>query len=151
MPSSWQKRRGHRASALDGIPRALPALLEAAKLGARAHKSGFDWPDCEGIFAKLEEETQELRQAIDAPLPVHEEVVSEVGDMLFTMVNLARRLNVDPEFALRHTNSKFRRRFAVMEGASTQPLEALSAAQLEALWSRAKLGETPHPHLHDER
>jgi nucleoside triphosphate diphosphatase len=133
------------ASTLDGIPRALPALLEAAKLGARAHKSGFDWPDCEGIFAKLEEETQELRQAIDAPSPVHEDVVSEVGDMLFTMVNLARRLNVDPEFALRHTNAKFRRRFATMEAASTQPLEALSAAQLEALWSQAKLGETAAP------
>ena len=113
---------------LDGIPRALPALLEAAKLGARAHKSGFDWPDCEGIFAKLEEETQELRQAIDAPVPVHENVVSEIGDMLFTVVNLARQLNIEPEFALRHTNAKFRRRFAAMEAASPQPLEALSAA-----------------------
>ena len=133
------------SSALDGIPRALPALLEAAKLGARAHKSGFDWPDCEGIFAKLEEETQELRQAIDAPSPVHEDVASEVGDMLFTLVNLARRLNVDPEFALRHSNAKFRRRFAAMEAASTEPLEALSAAQLEALWSQAKLGESPAP------
>jgi nucleoside triphosphate diphosphatase len=134
-----------RSSALDGIPRALPALLEAAKLGARAHKSGFDWPDSEGIFAKLGEETQELRQAIDAPSPVHEDVVSEVGDMLFTMVNLARHLNVDPEFALRHTNAKFRRRFAAMEAASTQPLEALSAAQLESLWSQAKVGESPAP------
>ena len=134
-----------RSSALDGIPRALPALLEAAKLGARAHKSGFDWPDCEGIFAKLEEETQELRQAIDAPSPVHEDVVSEVGDMLFTMVNLARHLNVDPEFALRHTNAKFRRRFAAMEAASPQPLEALSAAELESLWSQAKVGESPAP------
>ncbi len=135
-----------RSSALDGIPRALPALLEAAKLGARAHKSGFDWPDYEeSIFAKLEEETQELRQAIDAPSPVHEDVVSEVGDMLFTMVNLARHLNVDPEFALRHTNAKFRRRFAAMEAASTQPLEALSAAQLESLWSQAKVGESPAP------
>ena len=133
------------SSALDGIPRALPALLEAAKLGPRAHKSGFDWPDCEGIFAKLEEETQELRQAIDAPSPVHEDVVSEVGDMLFTMVNLARHLNVEPEFALRHTNAKFRRRFATMEAASPQPLEALSAAQLESLWSQAKLGESPAP------
>jgi ATP diphosphatase len=134
-----------RSSALDGIPRALPALLEAAKLGARAHKSGFDWPDSEGIFAKLGEETQELRQAIDAPSPVHEDVVSEVGDMLFTVVNLARHLNVDPEFALRHTNAKFRRRFAAMEAASTQPLEALSAAQLESLWSQAKVGESPAP------
>jgi ATP diphosphatase len=131
------------ASALDGIPRSLPALLEAGKLGSRAHKSGFDWPDVEGIFAKLEEETAELRRAIDSPSPAPEEVVSEVGDMLFTLVNLARHLKVEPEFALRHTNAKFRRRFAAMEAASPQPLEALSAAQLESLWSQAKLAESP--------
>jgi nucleoside triphosphate diphosphatase len=131
------------ASALDGIPRSLPALLEAGKLGAKAHKSGFDWPDVDGIFAKLEEETAELRRAIDSPSPAPEEVVSEVGDMLFTLVNLARHLQVEPEFALRHTNAKFRRRFAAMEAASAQPLEALSAAQLEALWSQTKLAEGP--------
>jgi nucleoside triphosphate diphosphatase len=131
------------ASALDGIPRSLPALLEAGKLGSRAHKSGFDWPDVDGIFAKLEEETAELRRAIDSPTPGPEEVVSEVGDMLFTLVNLARHLQVEPEFALRHTNAKFRRRFAAMEAASAQPLEALSAAQLEALWCQAKLADSP--------
>ena len=131
------------ASALEGIPRSLPALLEAGKLGARAHKSGFDWPDVDGIFAKLEEETAELRRAIDSPSPAPDEVVSEVGDMLFTLVNLARHLKVEPEFALRHTNAKFRRRFAAMEAASTQPLEALSAAQLESLWSQAKLADSP--------
>jgi nucleoside triphosphate diphosphatase len=130
-------------SALDGIPRSLPALLEAAKLGGRAHKSGFDWPEVEGIFAKLGEETEELRQAMASPTHAHEDVVSEVGDMLFTMVNLARHLKVEPEFALRHTNAKFRRRFAAMEAASAQPLEALSAEQLELLWSQAKLAESP--------
>jgi len=128
------------SSALDGIPRGFPSLLEAAKLGSRAQKSGFDWPDIEGVFAKLEEETEELRGAI-AP----EDVVSEVGDMLFTMVNLARRLNVDPEIALRQSNAKFRRRFAAMEAAAPAPLQALSAAQLEALWSQAKLAESPAP------
>ena len=134
------------SSALDGIPRGLPALLEAAKLGSRAQKSGFDWPQVEGIFAKLEEETEELRQAIRASATpgdvASEEVVSEVGDLLFTMVNLARRLHVEPEFALRHTNGKFRRRFAAMEAASAQPLESLSAIQLESLWSQAKRAES---------
>jgi MazG family protein len=156
-----------QSSLLDSVPRSLPALLEAAKLGSRARKSGFDWPDVEGIFSKLEEETEELRQAIrnhpsssaelaappsfadDAAGPdtagAQDAIVSEVGDMLFTMVNLARRLNVEPEFALRHTNGKFRRRFAAMEAASAQPLEALSAAQLESLWSQAKLEENPAP------
>jgi MazG family protein len=138
------------SSVLETVPRSLPSLLEAAKLGTRAHKSGFDWPEVEGIFTKLEEETDELRQAIaEHPSPVagaaHDEVVSEVGDMLFTMVNLARRLNVEPEFALRHTNAKFRRRFAAMEAAAPQPLEALSADQLEALWSQAKVQESPAP------
>jgi ATP diphosphatase len=139
-----EKAQPHaHASALDGIPRSLPALLEAGKLGSRAHKSGFDWPDVDGIFAKLEEETAELRRAIDSPSPVPEEVVSEVGDMLFTLVNLARHLQVEPEFALRHTNAKFRRRFAAMEAASAQPLEALSAAELETLWCQAKLADSP--------
>jgi ATP diphosphatase len=137
-----------QSSALDSIPRSLPALMEAAKLGSRAHKSGFDWPDVAGIFAKLEEETEELRQAIrdhpTAPPPAGQDaIVSEVGDMLFTMVNLARRLNVEPEFALRHSNAKFRRRFAAMEAASPQPLETLTAGELESLWSRAKLEESP--------
>jgi nucleoside triphosphate diphosphatase len=141
-----------QSSALDSIPRSLPALLEAAKLGSRAQKSGFDWPDVEGIFAKLEEETEELRQAIHDQPPAsppggQDAIVSEVGDMLFTLVNLARRLHVEPEFALRHTNAKFRRRFAAMEAASPQPLEALSAAQLESLWSQAKAEESPAAYL----
>jgi MazG family protein len=128
------------ASTLDSIPRSLPALMEASKLGSRAQKSGFDWPDLEGIFAKLEEETGELRQAISEKQS-SDAVLSEVGDMLFTLVNLARRLHVEPEFALRHTNSKFRRRFAAMEAASSAPLETLTPDQLEALWSEAKKEE----------
>ncbi len=129
-------------SAFDSIPRSLPALMEASKLGGRAQKSGFDWPDLEGIFAKLVEETGELRQAIAEPAS-SEAVLSEVGDMLFTTVNLARRLGVDPEFALRHTNGKFRRRFAAMEAAASLPLETMSPEQLEALWSQAKREEAP--------
>ncbi len=145
-----EKEEPLHSSVLDHIPRSMPALLEAAKLGSRAKKSGFDWPDTEGILGKLEEETEELRQAIQDHAPqresadgaAHEAVVSEVGDLLFTAVNLARHLKVEPEFALRHTNAKFRRRFAAMEAASPQPLEDMSAAQLESLWSQAKLTET---------
>lgn len=137
-----EKGTRESSSILDSIPRSLPALMEAAKLGGRAQKAGFDWPDVEGIFAKLEEETGELRQAIDEPASA-EAVLSEVGDMLFTLVNLARRLKVEPEFALRHTNTKFRRRFAAMEAASPLPLESLPPDQLEALWSQAKRAEQP--------
>jgi nucleoside triphosphate diphosphatase len=131
-----------QSSVLDGIPRGLPALLEAGKLGSRAQKSGFDWPDVVGIFAKLEEETQELQQAIREHPASSEAIVSEIGDMLFTLVNLARRLHIEPELALRHTNAKFRRRFAAMEAASPRPLETLSPDQLELLWSQAKLAES---------
>ncbi len=132
------------------MPGSFPALMEAAKLGSKAAKVGFDWPDTEGVFAKLDEEISELREAITergrhsiqkgdsaAPDPVAE----ELGDLLFTVVNLSRRLGVDPELALRGTNQKFRRRFAAMESASDRPLEHQSPEQLEALWSEAKAGE----------
>ncbi len=114
-----ETEKGNRpkpASILDAVPRALPALLEARKLGSRARKTGFDWPDLRGVFEKLEEETAELQEAIAAASPgsagegaASDEIVSEVGDLLFTAVHLARHLKVDPEFALRQTNAKFRR------------------------------------------
>jgi nucleoside triphosphate diphosphatase len=157
---------GGISSLLDAIPRSLPALLEARKLGSRAGRNGFDWPDTGGLFDKLEEEAAELRQAIETekneagkieagkeePAGTPEErssrhaaateaVVSEVGDLLFTMVNLARHLKVDPEFALRHTNAKFRRRFATMEADSLRRLKDLPARELESLWEKAKKAE----------
>jgi nucleoside triphosphate diphosphatase len=146
-------------SRLDAVPRSMPALVEARKLGSRARKSGFDWPDLEGLFSKLQEETAELREALETEArsrrPEHQTpqhppaadaqppaaVISEIGDLLFTAVNLARHLNIDPEFALRHTNAKFRRRFSQMETAAPAPLEELSSAQLEQLWNQAKMAE----------
>ena len=123
---------------LDAIPRALPALLEATKLGSKAAKVGFDWPDVRGLFDKVQEEVVELQTELAAPEIKADKVTSELGDLLFTVVNLARHLHVDPEFALRETNAKFRRRFAVMEATSEKPLEKLPAESLEKLWSAAK-------------
>src|SRR3984885_3057468 len=111
---------------LDAIPRALPALLEATKLGSKAAKVGFDWPDVRGLFDKVQEEVGELEAELAAPEIEADKVTSEMGDLLFTVVNLARHLHVDPEFALRGTNAKFRRRFAAMEAVSDSPLEKLS-------------------------
>jgi XTP/dITP diphosphohydrolase/ATP diphosphatase len=138
-------------SMLEDIPRSMPAMLEATKLGSRAAKVGFDWPEIEGLFDKLAEETAELRSEL-AIASKHEErderirterIEDELGDLLFTAVHLARHLQLDPEFALRKSNAKFRRRFAAMEGAGGRPaaLESLSAEQLDALWNQAKKNE----------
>jgi ATP diphosphatase len=123
---------------LDSVPRALPALFEATKLGSKAAKVGFDWPDVRGLFDKVQEEVGELEAELAAPEIEADKVTSEMGDLLFTVVNLARHLQVDPEFALRGTNAKFRRRFAAMETASDSPLEELSAPSLEKLWNVVK-------------
>ena len=133
---------GEPASMLHDIPRSMPAMMEAAKLGSRAAKVGFDWPDVGGLFDKLAEETAELREELAMPSDdsQRERVADELGDLLFTTVHLARHLHIDPEFALRRTNAKFRERFALMERevGGAEALEALSPDQLEALWSRAK-------------
>ena len=130
------------ASALDGIPRSMPAVLEAAKLGGKAAKAGFDWPEAEGLFAKLAEETAELRAEVERG--DRDAMEDELGDLLFTAVNLARHLKVDPESALRRTNAKFRRRYATMEqiAGGTEAFEPLSLEEKDALWGRAKARET---------
>ena len=125
-------------SRLDGVQRSLPALAEAAKLGSKAAKSGFDWPDWRGLLPKLAEETSELEAEAVANPPDKQKVESEMGDLLFTAVNLARHLGVDAEVALRGCNLRFRQRFAEMERAATRPLEELSPVELEELWSNAK-------------
>src|SRR5580700_8384902 len=154
-------------SILAGISSTMPAMLEAYKLSSRAAQVGFDWPDVEGLFDKLSEETGELRQHLQefpAPGPRPEgrgvagsgrQTVSEdlrarlegeVGDLFFVLVNIARYLSLDPESALRKTNRKFRRRFEWMEqrlherGATP---ESVSMEELESLWQQAKQEEKP--------
>ncbi len=129
-------------SALDGVALALPALLRAEKLQQRAASSGFDWTDPNDIFEKLAEETTEVRNAIASGEP--EAVEDEIGDLLFVAANLARRLNVDPEAALRRANAKFERRFREMETlARSEGTEftRLSLAEQETLWQRVKRSE----------
>jgi XTP/dITP diphosphohydrolase/ATP diphosphatase len=130
------------ASILDDIPRTMPATLEATKLGSKAAKVGFDWPSAEGLFAKLAEETAELRAELAPANPDPARIEAEFGDLLFTAMNLARHLHIDAESALRGTNARFRARFAAMErAAAPASLATSSPDQLEALWTAAKLQE----------
>ncbi|MGD0891402.1 MAG: nucleoside triphosphate pyrophosphohydrolase [Terracidiphilus sp.] len=127
------------ASRLDSVQRAMPALAEAAKLGSKAAKSGFDWPDWRDLLPKLAEETAELEAEAASGDPARKPAVeAELGDLLFTVVNLGRHLGVDAEMALRGCNRRFRDRFRQMEVLSEKPLEDLSAPELEALWVCAK-------------
>ncbi|MBW3566736.1 MAG: nucleoside triphosphate pyrophosphohydrolase [Proteobacteria bacterium] len=102
------------AGVLDDVPKNLPALMRAKKLSKRAGRAGFEWPDMEGVFAKIDEELAELREAVAANTD-REHINEELGDFLFTITNLARYLKVDPEAALRGTNAKFERRFRAVE------------------------------------
>src|SRR6185437_9830874 len=100
-------------SILDGVPRSLPALMEAEKIGKKAAGAGFEWPDISGVVDKIQEEAAELARARQSGEQDH--IQDEIGDLLFTVVNLARFLKVDPEQALRGTNARFRKRFAHVE------------------------------------
>ena len=152
-----KQQKSEKNSLLEEIPRTMPAMMEAEKLGSRAAKVGFDWPDdgrAAGLFEKLDEEIAELREAITCATlasekspPATEEITAEFGDVLFTAANIARHLKIDSESALRGANAKFRRRFAAMEqeinmsGGPSVSLSTLSAAELEALWEQAKQRE----------
>ncbi|MEO5925955.1 MAG: nucleoside triphosphate pyrophosphohydrolase [Bryobacteraceae bacterium] len=124
---------------LASIPKALPALVEGDKIARKAAGAGFDWPNIDQVFDKLKEEVDELHEA--RVTGTQEEIEGEVGDLLFVVVNLARFLKVDPEQALRKTNTKFRRRFAHVEDNLGKPLKEASLEEMEALWQAAKQQE----------
>jgi len=134
-------RRGKEfESVLDGVALALPALSRAAKIQRRAARIGFDWPDEAGVFAKIEEEIVELRDEIgrNADKGALED---EVGDLLFAVTNLARKLEIDPETALRRATAKFERRFRRVEKLATERAAGTDLDALEALWQEAKREE----------
>jgi len=118
-------------SALAGVALALPALERAAKLQRRAARTGFDWPDTSGPRAKIDEELAELEAETE-----HQPMFEEMGDLLFAVVNLARKLNIEPEAALREANSKFERRFRAIEQAPG--FSEMSLDEMEELWTEAK-------------
>jgi MazG family protein len=136
-------------SLLEGIPSNLPAIHEAGQISTRAARAGFDWPDIEGIFDKLSEETRELREAMTGADEAERarRMEDEIGDILFCIVNIARRLNIDSESALKRSNRKFKSRFRHMESALAadgRRLEGTPLEEMEALWQKAK-SETSAP------
>ena len=141
----WEAHKAAERSGdsyLADVPRALPALQRAGKLQGRAVKAGFEWPRDEDVFAKVDEELNELRQEVDGS-GSEERRHHELGDLLFAAVGLAHRLGVDPEAALRGANERFEARFGHMEAALHERGEAMSAQDLEALqslWQAAKGG-----------
>jgi MazG family protein len=139
-------------SALDGVPRNIPALLEAYQVTRRAAQVGFDWERVEGIFEKFEEEIAELHAALEAS--DRRAVEEEVGDLLFSAVNLARFLGLDPEVTLKHSNLKFTQRFQGMERDALDAglsLAKLSKEELEQLWVAAKAKARPKISLESKR
>jgi MazG family protein len=160
------KKRDHPDSVLAGISTAMPSLMEAYKISSRVAQVGFDWPNIEKLFSKLDEEAEELRQNLEeypAPGPQPESKLGiagaratkispelrarledEVGDLFFVLVNIARYLSLDPESALRKTNRKFRRRFQYLEERlreqDSKPADA-SLEQMESLWQESKRQE----------
>lgn len=127
------------ASILSGVPRNLPALVEADKISHKAAGAGFEWPNIDGVLDKLREEAEELARAREGEDQRH--IEAEIGDLLFTLVNVARFLNVDPEQALRKTNTRFRNRFAHVEreiAAAGGELTQTPLERMEELWQQAK-------------
>lgn len=140
---AWEEQKknerdtgGTAGGALAGVAVALPALMRAQKLQRRAGRTGFDWPDARGASNKISEELAEVTAATTGQ-DRHE----EIGDLLFSVVNLARHLDIDAEHALRDANAKFERRFAAMESAHGHPLDGLAIETMEGLWADAKAAE----------
>ena len=162
-------KSGHPDSVLHGISSAMPSLMAAYKISSRAAQVGFDWPNIEGLFDKLKEETERVAEepggvsrarpddpfatsstagarGVKVPEELQARLEDEVGDLLFVLVNIARYLSLDPESALRKTNRKFRRRFEYLEGKlreqGRKPADA-SLDEMESLWQESKQQENP--------
>ncbi|HEX7048165.1 MAG TPA: nucleoside triphosphate pyrophosphohydrolase [Gammaproteobacteria bacterium] len=145
-PGAWEDMKAaerKKSGVLDDVPKNLPALTRAEKLSKRAGRAGFEWPDMQGVFAKIDEELGELREEVDANAD-KKRIADELGDFLFTITNLARYLTVDPEAALRGTNAKFERRFRAVEAELARrgktPAES-TLEEMDAIWDEVRKAE----------
>lgn len=136
-----QRERKHRKGTLDGLPETLPELLLAYRLQERAAGVGFDWPDVQGPLDKVREELAEVEEELAHSEPSHDRLTDEIGDLLFAVVNVARKANVQPGAALERSNAKFRERFAAVERIAAERGVKLGEATLEELdliWEEVK-------------
>ena len=138
-----KNRTPEQRSLLEGIPTKLPAIHEAHQISSRAARAGFDWPDIDGVFDKLQEEVRELKEVISAggDETRRDRLEDEIGDMFFVLVNIARYLKIDSESALKRSNRKFKSRFQYMENELAKQgrrIEQTTLEEMEALWQRAK-------------
>ena len=137
--------KGQGSSALGGLPHGLPSLLRAYKIGKRAAATGFDWTRAGDVVDKIEEEVAELRETVDAEPSSLVRAEEEMGDLLFAIANLARKLDIEPEAALRKANEKFTRRFTALEAriaASNRRMGDMTLEELEAEWQMVKVEQT---------
>jgi tetrapyrrole methylase family protein/MazG family protein len=136
-------------SMLDSVSTRLPAVMEAFQMTTKVSRVDFDWPDVASVLEKLDEEVEELKQAVGDEQPSHKEIAGEVGDLLFVAVNVARLLGIDPESALKSSNRKFRRRFRYIEDRlreqGRKPADS-DHIEMDALWDEAKTREKDPAH-----
>jgi tetrapyrrole methylase family protein/MazG family protein len=134
-------KNADEGSMLDSVSTKLPAVMEAFQMTTKVSRVDFDWPDVASVLEKLDEEVNELKQAISEETPTHKEIAAEVGDLLFVAVNVARLLGVDPESALKGSNRKFRRRFRYIEDRlrerGRKPSDS-DHVEMDAFWDEAK-------------
>ncbi len=148
VKQNWEqlKLKEGKKSVLQGVPNALPAIVKAYRMQEKAAQVGFDWPNRGQVWEKLTEELEEFREAVqETKDPAAKE--AEFGDLLFSLVNYARWLDIDPETALERTNRKFKSRFEYIEAQAEGPLNQMSLEEMEALWQAAKAGaneKNPH-------
>ena len=142
-------KRADQGSMLDSVSTKLPAVMEAFQMTTKVSRVDFDWPDVPSVLEKLDEEVEELKQAVGGEQPTHKEIAGEVGDLLFVAVNVARLLGIDPESALKTSNRKFRRRFRYIEDRlreqGRKPADS-DHIEMDALWDEAKLEEKEQRH-----
>ena len=136
---NWEqlKLREGKKSVLQGVPRSLPAMIKAYRMQEKTKQVGFEWENTEQVWAKVEEELGELQENVQNGA-AQEDIEGEFGDVLFSLINYARFIGVDPETALERTNRKFKKRFEFIEANAPRPLQDMTLEEMDALWEKAK-------------